>query len=144
MFKEPEEDRSCNLRDLQEGLVGRVLMRKSGRVQLLLGNVTLDVDLGTTSSFLQVFFENHWCWSVCVCICSLCWRSISSQVEEASFLSHACENSVHVGISVHSVIPIRVRVPINAMYNLSPLSTSKSNLQKNFAPLIILINPAVC
>lgn len=54
LLKEAEEDRSCNLRDLQEGLVGRVLVRKSGRVQLLLGNVTLDVDLGTTSSFLQV------------------------------------------------------------------------------------------
>ncbi|KAG5280491.1 hypothetical protein AALO_G00060620 [Alosa alosa] len=51
--QEPEEDGSCNLRDLQEGLVGRVLVRKSGRVQFVLGNVTLDVDLGTTSSFLQ-------------------------------------------------------------------------------------------
>lgn len=51
--EEPEEERSCNLRDLQEGLVGHVLVRKSGRVQFVLGNVTLDVDLGTTSSFLQ-------------------------------------------------------------------------------------------
>ncbi|XP_031425895.1 DNA-directed RNA polymerase III subunit RPC4 [Clupea harengus] len=50
---EAEEDGSCNLRDLQEGLVGRVLVRKSGRVQFVLGNVTLDVDLGTSSSFLQ-------------------------------------------------------------------------------------------
>ncbi|XP_063050619.1 DNA-directed RNA polymerase III subunit RPC4 [Engraulis encrasicolus] len=51
--EEPEAEKNCNLRDLQEGLVGHVLVRKSGRVQLVLGNVTLDVDLGTTSSFLQ-------------------------------------------------------------------------------------------
>lgn len=53
-MQEPEAEKNCNLRDLQEGLVGHVLVRKSGRVQLVLGNVTLDVDLGTTSSFLQV------------------------------------------------------------------------------------------
>lgn len=31
-------------------------MRKSGRVQLILGQVTLDVSLGTTCSFLQVWY----------------------------------------------------------------------------------------
>ncbi|KAM3610172.1 uncharacterized protein V6R79_000044 [Siganus canaliculatus] len=47
------EDNCCNLKDLREGLVGKMLVRKSGRVQLILGQVTLDVSLGTTCSFLQ-------------------------------------------------------------------------------------------
>ncbi|KAL0979416.1 hypothetical protein UPYG_G00184800 [Umbra pygmaea] len=51
--EEPQEDNSCHLRDLQEGLVGRLLVRKSGRVQLILGHVTLDVALGTSCAFLQ-------------------------------------------------------------------------------------------
>uniref|UniRef100_A0A1A7Y5U2 Polymerase (RNA) III (DNA directed) polypeptide D, 44kDa n=1 Tax=Iconisemion striatum TaxID=60296 RepID=A0A1A7Y5U2_9TELE len=55
--KEPQEeeaeDNSCNLKDLREGLVGKMLVRKSGRVQLILGQVTLDVSLGTSCSFLQ-------------------------------------------------------------------------------------------
>uniref|UniRef100_A0A1A8ITA7 Polymerase (RNA) III (DNA directed) polypeptide D, 44kDa n=1 Tax=Nothobranchius kuhntae TaxID=321403 RepID=A0A1A8ITA7_NOTKU len=55
--KEPQEDEvednSCNLKDLREGLVGKMLVRKSGRVQLILGQVTLDVSLGTSCSFLQ-------------------------------------------------------------------------------------------
>lgn len=40
--------------DLTEGQVGKLLIRKSGKVQLLLGKVTLDVTMGTTCSFLQV------------------------------------------------------------------------------------------
>lgn len=48
------EENNCNLKDLREGLVGKMLVRKSGRVQLILGQVTLDVSLGTTCSFLQV------------------------------------------------------------------------------------------
>ncbi|XP_028852332.1 DNA-directed RNA polymerase III subunit RPC4 [Denticeps clupeoides] len=51
--EESHEENSCSLRDLQEGLVGRMLVRRSGRVQLILGNVSLDVALGTTCSFLQ-------------------------------------------------------------------------------------------
>lgn len=47
------DENSCNLKDLREGLVGKMLVRKSGRVQLILGQVTLDVSLGTTCSFLQ-------------------------------------------------------------------------------------------
>lgn len=34
--------------------MGKMLVRKSGRVQLILGQVTLDVSLGTSCSFLQV------------------------------------------------------------------------------------------
>lgn len=48
------EDSHCNLKDLREGLVGKMLVRRSGRVQLILGQVTLDVSLGASCSFLQV------------------------------------------------------------------------------------------
>ncbi|XP_013867557.1 DNA-directed RNA polymerase III subunit RPC4 [Austrofundulus limnaeus] len=51
--EEEAEDNSCNLKDLREGLVGKMLVRKSGRVQLILGQVTLDVSVGTSCSFLQ-------------------------------------------------------------------------------------------
>ncbi|XP_072244340.1 DNA-directed RNA polymerase III subunit RPC4 [Leuresthes tenuis] len=51
--EEEGEDNTCSLKDLREGVVGKMLVRKSGRVQLILGKVTLDVSLGTTCSFLQ-------------------------------------------------------------------------------------------
>ncbi|XP_034726794.1 DNA-directed RNA polymerase III subunit RPC4 [Etheostoma cragini] len=51
--EEEAEDNNCNLKDLREGLVGKMLVRRSGRVQLILGHVTLDVSLGTSCSFLQ-------------------------------------------------------------------------------------------
>jgi DNA-directed RNA polymerase III subunit RPC4 len=47
-------ENTCTLVDLTEGQVGKLLIRKSGKVQLLLGKVTLDVTMGTTCSFLQV------------------------------------------------------------------------------------------
>ena len=47
-------ENACTLADLTEGQVGKLLIRKSGKVQLLLGKVTLDVTMGTTCSFLQV------------------------------------------------------------------------------------------
>ncbi|NWI70440.1 RPC4 polymerase, partial [Todus mexicanus] len=43
----------CTLADLPEGQVGKLLVRKSGKVQLVLGKVTLDVTMGTPCSFLQ-------------------------------------------------------------------------------------------
>ncbi|XP_047448069.1 DNA-directed RNA polymerase III subunit RPC4 [Mugil cephalus] len=51
--EEEAEDNSCNLKDLREGPLGKMLVRKSGRIQLILGQVTLDVSLGTSCSFLQ-------------------------------------------------------------------------------------------
>ncbi|XP_034397392.1 DNA-directed RNA polymerase III subunit RPC4 [Cyclopterus lumpus] len=51
--EEEAEDNHCNLKDLREGLVGKMLVRKSGRVQLILGQVTLDVSLGASCAFLQ-------------------------------------------------------------------------------------------
>ncbi|KAM8974685.1 DNA-directed RNA polymerase III subunit RPC4 [Pelodytes ibericus] len=46
-------DDSCSLRDVSEGQIGKLVVRKSGKVQLVLGKVTLDVTMGTTCSFLQ-------------------------------------------------------------------------------------------
>lgn len=57
--EEVADDNSCNLKDLREGVVGKMLVRKSGRVQLILGQVTLDVSLGTTCSFLQVLWVTY-------------------------------------------------------------------------------------
>ncbi|KAM3868191.1 DNA-directed RNA polymerase III subunit RPC4 [Diretmus argenteus] len=51
--EEQAEENCCSLSDLREGLVGKMLVRKSGRVQLLLGHVILDVSLGTSCAFLQ-------------------------------------------------------------------------------------------
>lgn len=51
--EEEAEENSCNLKDLREGLIGKMLVRKSGRIQLILGHVILDVSLGTSCSFLQ-------------------------------------------------------------------------------------------
>ncbi|KAJ8378050.1 hypothetical protein AAFF_G00248450, partial [Aldrovandia affinis] len=51
--EESEEENSCCLGNLHEGLVGRMLVRKSGRVQLILGQITLDLALGTPCAFLQ-------------------------------------------------------------------------------------------
>ncbi|XP_041855027.1 DNA-directed RNA polymerase III subunit RPC4 [Melanotaenia boesemani] len=51
--EEDTEENSCSLKDLREGVVGKMLVRKSGRVQLMLGQVTFDVSLGASCSFLQ-------------------------------------------------------------------------------------------
>ncbi|XP_070621250.1 DNA-directed RNA polymerase III subunit RPC4 isoform X1 [Erythrolamprus reginae] len=48
-----EAENTCTLGDLSEGQVGKLLIRKSGKVQLVLGQVTLDVTTGTPCSFLQ-------------------------------------------------------------------------------------------
>ncbi|XP_061448969.1 DNA-directed RNA polymerase III subunit RPC4 isoform X2 [Rhineura floridana] len=48
-----EAENICTLGDLSEGQVGKLLIRKSGKVQLVLGRVTLDVTTGTPCSFLQ-------------------------------------------------------------------------------------------
>nr|XP_057926387.1 DNA-directed RNA polymerase III subunit RPC4 [Doryrhamphus excisus] len=51
--EEQVDANSCNLKDLREGLLGKMLVRKSGRVQLIVGQVSLDVSLGASCSFLQ-------------------------------------------------------------------------------------------
>lgn len=42
------------LSDFTEGFVGKVQIRKSGKVQLVIGDITLDVSEGAAFSFLQV------------------------------------------------------------------------------------------
>ncbi|KAG7480678.1 hypothetical protein MATL_G00058860 [Megalops atlanticus] len=51
--QEELQENTCCLSDLQEGPVGRLLVRKSGKVQLILGHITLDLALGTPCAFLQ-------------------------------------------------------------------------------------------
>lgn len=42
------------LSDFAEGLIGKMQIRKSGKVQLVIGDITLDVSEGAAFSFLQV------------------------------------------------------------------------------------------
>ncbi|XP_066518772.1 DNA-directed RNA polymerase III subunit RPC4 [Hoplias malabaricus] len=48
-----EKDAVPVLSDLSEGLIGKLQIRKSGKVQLVMGDVTLDVSEGAAFSFLQ-------------------------------------------------------------------------------------------
>ncbi|KAF3850772.1 hypothetical protein F7725_012544 [Dissostichus mawsoni] len=41
--EEEAEENNCNLKDLREGLVGKMLVRKSGRVQLILGHELVSI-----------------------------------------------------------------------------------------------------
>jgi len=42
------------LSEFEESVVGRLVVRRSGRTQLVLGNVAFDISAGSTSSCLQV------------------------------------------------------------------------------------------
>ena len=44
----------CSLGDFSEGYIGKLQVRKSGHTQLVMGNVALDVTMGTPAGFLQV------------------------------------------------------------------------------------------
>ncbi|KAK3611051.1 hypothetical protein CHS0354_000367 [Potamilus streckersoni] len=44
---------TCSLAGFSEGPVGKLVIRKSGRTQLILGNTVLDVSMGTPCGFLQ-------------------------------------------------------------------------------------------
>ncbi|XP_028313438.1 DNA-directed RNA polymerase III subunit RPC4 [Gouania willdenowi] len=57
--EEEEEENGCHVKDLREGPLGKMLVRKSGRVQLVLGQVTLDVSLGASCAFLQELVSVH-------------------------------------------------------------------------------------
>lgn len=57
LFQERELNKKlsgCNLDNFSDGQIGKLIVRKSGRVQLLLGNTYLDVNMGTPCGFLQV------------------------------------------------------------------------------------------
>uniref|UniRef100_A0A672K5G2 DNA-directed RNA polymerase III subunit RPC4-like n=1 Tax=Sinocyclocheilus grahami TaxID=75366 RepID=A0A672K5G2_SINGR len=51
---QPDKAAVPMLSDFSEGLIGKLQIRKSGKVQLVMGNVTLDVSEGAAFSFLQV------------------------------------------------------------------------------------------
>ena len=69
--KVPLRERQAVLSDFSEGMLGKLLVRRSGRVQLKLGDNIMDVSEGAAFSFLQVciyrykyhlvffFFNNH-------------------------------------------------------------------------------------
>ena len=44
---------TCSLKDILEGLVGKLRVHRSGKVKLHLGDVVLDVSLGTPCGFVQ-------------------------------------------------------------------------------------------
>ncbi|PIK59206.1 putative DNA-directed RNA polymerase III subunit RPC4-like [Apostichopus japonicus] len=43
----------CTLEDLPAGFLGKLRIRKSGKMEMKLGNITLDVSVGTPCGFLQ-------------------------------------------------------------------------------------------
>ena len=43
----------CHLKDLPEGYLGKIQVRRSGKTQLKIGDALLDIDLGTQVGFLQ-------------------------------------------------------------------------------------------
>lgn len=56
MYQEEEETQTQTQRlsDFSEGAVGKLIIRKSGKTQLVIGNITMDVSMGTKCGFLQV------------------------------------------------------------------------------------------
>ena len=50
---ESSGNKMCNLDSLEEGVAGKLVIRESGRCQLVLGDHLLSVDLGTKVGFLQ-------------------------------------------------------------------------------------------
>ncbi|KAK3725834.1 hypothetical protein QZH41_003802 [Actinostola sp. cb2023] len=52
------ETANLSLKDVSEGYIGKLQVLKSGKTRLLLGDVTLDVAMGTSCSFLQD--SNSW------------------------------------------------------------------------------------
>lgn len=49
--------KKSNLADLDEGFLGKIQLRKSGKVQFWINNVLFDVDIGTQVGFLQELFS---------------------------------------------------------------------------------------
>ncbi|CAG2248734.1 CSNK1D [Mytilus edulis] len=47
------------LSDFSEGAVGKLVIRKSGKTQLVIGNITMDVSMGTKCGFLQDVVSIH-------------------------------------------------------------------------------------
>ncbi|KPP58063.1 DNA-directed RNA polymerase III subunit RPC4-like [Scleropages formosus] len=90
------------LSDFSEGLIGKVQIRKSGKVQLVLGEVIMDVSEGAAFSFLQqlvsVRLSEGFTGDMCVLgnvkhklVCSPDFESLLQEVERSS--SARSENS---------------------------------------------------
>lgn len=54
------------LSDFAEGFVGKLQIRKSGKVQLALGDITMDVSDGAAFSFLQVCLHVYQCTEILI------------------------------------------------------------------------------
>lgn len=55
----PKEQNKLSLRDASEGYIGKLQLLKSGRARLIMGDVSLDVTLGTPCGFLQDVISVH-------------------------------------------------------------------------------------
>lgn len=53
VIPDSSDTKLCNLDRLQEGVAGKLVIRESGRCQLVLGDHLLSVNLGTKVGFLQ-------------------------------------------------------------------------------------------
>ncbi|KAG6451306.1 DNA-directed RNA polymerase III subunit RPC4 [Manduca sexta] len=51
--EEKQPDNRCRLADLEEGRIGKLLVHRSGRVSLALGDTIFEVSMGTKASFHQ-------------------------------------------------------------------------------------------
>lgn len=57
--EEEAQTQTQRLSDFSEGSVGKLVIRKSGRTQLVIGNITMDVSMGTKCGFLQDVVSIH-------------------------------------------------------------------------------------
>ncbi|KAL9979679.1 hypothetical protein ACROYT_G017379 [Oculina patagonica] len=57
--EKPKEPKKLTLKDASEGYIGKLQILRSGKARLLLGDVSLDVTMGTPSGFLQDVVAVH-------------------------------------------------------------------------------------
>lgn len=55
----PKQQKKPSLKDASEGYIGKLQLLKSGKTRLLLGDVSLDVTMGTPCGFLQDVVSVH-------------------------------------------------------------------------------------
>jgi len=55
----PKVQKKLSLKDASEGYIGKLQLLKSGKARLLLGDVSLDVTVGTPCGFLQDVVSVH-------------------------------------------------------------------------------------
>lgn len=47
----------CNLNDIEEGMIGKIVRHKSGKTKLLIGDAVYDIEQGLASDFHQSIFS---------------------------------------------------------------------------------------